>query len=220
VRVRVVGLNSSEVVEAVRAGDLEAGMVSLPIDDRGLDVQPIMREEILYASTDPAHVRTPATIEELASRPLILADASYGARIPCAASSPSWPSASASPSSRRSTSRTSRPALELAARGLGDTIVSRGILLAMGRRVSKRLGWVPFDEPFYTTFAFVSRANAPLSPAVARVPRAGARGAGRAGPQAAHRPAAPADAGLTFSRAAARAVAAQAAQEGVGRPWG
>ena len=54
VRVRVVGLNSSEVVEAVRAGDLEAGMVSLPIDDRGLEVQPIMREEILYASTDPA----------------------------------------------------------------------------------------------------------------------------------------------------------------------
>ena len=53
-------------------------------------------------------------------------------------------------------------ALELAARGLGDTIVSRGILLAMGRRVSKRLGWVPFAEPFYTTFAFVSRANAPL----------------------------------------------------------
>jgi DNA-binding transcriptional LysR family regulator len=76
VRVRVVGLNSSEVVEAVRAGDLEAGMVSLPIDDRGLDVQPIMREEILYASTDPAHVRTPATIEALASVPLILADAS------------------------------------------------------------------------------------------------------------------------------------------------
>jgi hypothetical protein len=24
---------------------------------------------------------------------------------------------------------------------------------------------VPFDEPFYTTFAFVARANAPLSPA-------------------------------------------------------
>ena len=58
VRVRVVGLNSAEVAEAVRAGELEAGMVSLPIDDRGLDVQPIMREEILYASTDPARVRS------------------------------------------------------------------------------------------------------------------------------------------------------------------
>ena len=49
VRVRVVGLNSSEVVEAVRAGALEAGMVSLPIDDRGLDVQPIMRDDVLLS---------------------------------------------------------------------------------------------------------------------------------------------------------------------------
>ena len=57
VRVRVVGQNSSEVVEAVRAGELEAGMVALPIDDRGLDVQPIMRDEIVYASTDADHVR-------------------------------------------------------------------------------------------------------------------------------------------------------------------
>jgi hypothetical protein len=35
----------------------------------------------------------------------------------------------------------------------------------MGRRVSKRLGWVPFDDPFYDTFAFIARTNAPLSPA-------------------------------------------------------
>ena len=66
VRVRVVGQNSSEVVEAVRSGELEAGMIALPIDDRGLDVQPIMRDEIVYASTDPAHVRRPVTIEALA----------------------------------------------------------------------------------------------------------------------------------------------------------
>ena len=43
-------------------------------------------------------------------------------------------------------------ALELAARGLGDTIVSRGILLAMGRRVSKRLGWVPWIELLIGTY--------------------------------------------------------------------
>ena len=82
VRVRVVGLNSAEVAEAVRAGELEAGMVSLPIDDRGLDVQPIMREEILYASTDPARVRAPVAIESLADVPLILSDASYGTEDP------------------------------------------------------------------------------------------------------------------------------------------
>jgi DNA-binding transcriptional LysR family regulator len=165
VRVRVVGLNSSEVVEAVRAGDLEAGMVSLPIDDRGLDVQPIMREEILYASTDPAHVRTPATIEELASRPLILADASYGAEDPMRRQLAELAQRVGVSIQPQIDVEDIEAALELAARGLGDTIVSRGILLAMGRRVSKRLGWVPFDEPFYTTFAFISRANAPLSPA-------------------------------------------------------
>ena len=48
VRVRIVGQNSSEPVAAVRDGDLEAGLVVLPIDDRGLEVQPTMHDEILY----------------------------------------------------------------------------------------------------------------------------------------------------------------------------
>ena len=49
VRVRVVGQNSSEVADAIRSGELEAGMIALPIDDRGLSVEPIMRDEIVYA---------------------------------------------------------------------------------------------------------------------------------------------------------------------------
>jgi hypothetical protein len=165
VRVRVVGLNSSEVVEAVRAGELEAGMVSLPIDDRGLDVQPIMREEILYASTDPEHLRAPATIEALASVPLILADASYGAEDPMRRQLAELAQRVGVSIQPQIDVEDIEAALELATRGLGDTIVSRGILLAMGRRISKRLGWVPFEDPFYATFAFVARANAPLSPA-------------------------------------------------------
>ena len=47
VRVRLVGQNSSEVAAAVRDGELEAGLIALPIDDRGLDVRPIMRDEIV-----------------------------------------------------------------------------------------------------------------------------------------------------------------------------
>ena len=50
VRVRVVGQNSAEVADAVRDGHLEAGLVALPVDDRGLDVRPAMREEQLYVS--------------------------------------------------------------------------------------------------------------------------------------------------------------------------
>ena len=53
VRVRATGQNSAEVADAVREGDLEAGLIALPVDDRGLDVRPAMREEVLYVSADP-----------------------------------------------------------------------------------------------------------------------------------------------------------------------
>jgi DNA-binding transcriptional LysR family regulator len=165
VRVRVVGQNSSEVVEAVRAGELEAGMIALPIDDRGLDVQPIMRDEIVYVSADPARVRHPVTIEVLAKAPLILPDASWGTEDPTRRQLAELGQRVGVSIQPEIDVEDVEAALALAARGLGDTIVARGILLAMGRRVPKRLGWVPFDEPIYDTFAFIARTNAPLSPA-------------------------------------------------------
>src|SRR5215217_8133864 len=56
VRVRAIGQNSAEVADAVRDGRLEAGLVVLPIDDRGLDVRPAMQEELLYLSVEPGRV--------------------------------------------------------------------------------------------------------------------------------------------------------------------
>jgi DNA-binding transcriptional LysR family regulator len=165
VRVRVVGQNSSEVVEAVREGELEAGMIALPIDDRGLDVQPIMRDEIVYVSTDPARLRHPVTIEALAEAPLILPDASWGSEDPTRRQLAELAQRVGVSIQPEIDVEDVEAALELAARGLGDTIIARGILLAMGRRVPKRIGWVPFDEPIYDTFAFIARTNAPLSPA-------------------------------------------------------
>src|SRR4051794_26226268 len=179
VRVRLVGQNSSEVVDGVRGGELEAGLVALPIDDRGLDVRPIMRDEIVYASSDPEHVRGPGTIERLAESPLILADASYRAEDPTRRPVPQL--AQRPGRTRRQflelaqrAGVTIEPdidvedvetAIDLAARGFGDTVVSRGILLSLGRSIPKRLGWAPFAEPVYDTFAFVNRRGARLSPA-------------------------------------------------------
>jgi LysR substrate binding domain len=161
----VVGQNSSEVVEAVRTGELEAGMIALPIDDRGLDVQPIMRDEIVYASVEPAHVRRAMTIEALAEAPLILPDASWGREDPTRRQLAELAQRVGVSIQPQIDVEDIEAALELAVRGLGDTIVARGILLALGSRVPKRLGWVPFDEPIYDTFAFIARSNAPLSPA-------------------------------------------------------
>src|ERR687898_3544051 len=70
VAVRVVGENSSQLADAVRAGRLEAGLVALPVDADGLEVGAAVAEfEVVYASADPARVREPVTVERLATGP-------------------------------------------------------------------------------------------------------------------------------------------------------
>jgi DNA-binding transcriptional LysR family regulator len=163
VRVRVLGQNSSEVADAVRAGLLEGGLITLPVDDRGLDVRPSIREEILYVSAEPARAAAPVTIERLAAAPLILYDARWGAQ---------------DPMRRQLADRAQRAgvriepqieieyltaALDLAARGAGDTLCARTALEARG--FGRRLQRVSLDPPLYDTFAFVTRRDAHVSPA-------------------------------------------------------
>ncbi len=165
VKVRLVGLNSADVAEAVRDGELEVGMVALPIDDHGLDVRPIMRDELVYASADAAVLQAPKTIVEVAAAPLILFDASYAREDPTRRQLDALAQAAGVSMDPDIDVEDIEIAIELAARGFGDTLVSRGVISSMGRRMPKRLGWVPFAEPVYDTFAFVQRTGARLSPA-------------------------------------------------------
>jgi DNA-binding transcriptional LysR family regulator len=163
VRVRLVGLNSSEVADAVREGRVEGGLIVLPIDDQGLDIRTGVQDELLYLSADPERVREPVSIERFAEAPLILYDARFG-----------W----ADPTRRQLLERAQRAgvtiepdieveymeaALDLASRGLGDTIATRNI--ALRRRQDRKLHSASFDPPIYDTFAFITRKNAHLSPA-------------------------------------------------------
>jgi DNA-binding transcriptional LysR family regulator len=163
VRVRAVGQNSAEVADAVRDGRLEAGLVVLPVDDRGLDVRPAMREELLFVSTEPERLRHPMTAERLAETPLILFDARW---------------ANDDPTRRQLRERAQRAgvklepqieveyqtaALDLAARGVGDTVSPNSILVNRG--FGRKLAGVSFDPPIYETFAFITRRDAHLSPA-------------------------------------------------------
>jgi DNA-binding transcriptional LysR family regulator len=162
VRLRLVGLNSSEVADQVREANLEAGLVVLPIDDAGLDIRVARLEELVLVSRDASRVEAPVTIEALARLPLILYDAQYGAH---------------DPMRRQLLDRaqraeiTLRPVIEvehieaavgLARRGLGDTIVPRA---AIGRQGGRGLHFASFADPLYDTFAFIARSGAPLSPA-------------------------------------------------------
>jgi LysR family cyn operon transcriptional activator len=163
VKIRVIGQNSAEVADAVRDGTLEAGLVVLPIDDVGLDTRVMTHEAQLYLSPEPERVKGPVTIEQIAQAPLILADARWR---------------QVDPIRRLLRERAQQAgvivepyieveymtaALDLAARGLGDTIGSASILKARG--YARRLHAAELDPPMYATYAFITRRNAHLSPA-------------------------------------------------------
>jgi DNA-binding transcriptional LysR family regulator len=163
VRLRLVGQNSSRVADAVREGRLEAALVVLPVDDDGLELRPVHREELVVVSRDPDRIAGPMTIARLAELSLVLYDAEYG---------------SDDPTRRQLVERaqpagvTLRPvvevedmeaAIQLVARGVGDTVVARAVL---GRlRGTRSLHAAAFDDPMWETFALIARRDAPVSPA-------------------------------------------------------
>ena len=77
-RLNLPGQNSADVATAVRAGELEAGLVVLPVDDRVLDVRRLFRDEVVVVSVGPGRTRRRLPIAKLADAPLILYDASHG----------------------------------------------------------------------------------------------------------------------------------------------
>lgn len=164
VSVRLVGLNSSTIADRVRRGDLEAGIVLLPIDDDRLDVRPIVRDEVLYVSADPARTRKAATIARLAATPLIFYDAE---------------SADADPIRRQLAERAQalgvrlQPrvevelkdiALRLVAAGVGDTYLPSAYTHAP--YFPEGLSTAPFSPALYDTFAIITRPGTRLSPGV------------------------------------------------------
>jgi DNA-binding transcriptional LysR family regulator len=162
--VRLIGRNSSSIVHRVRSGELEAGLVLLPIDDEKLDVRPIVRDEVLYVSAYPERTRQPAAIEQLAATPLVFYDAE---------------SADNDPIRRQLAERAQalgvrlRPrvevelidiALRLVADGLGDTYLPSAYTHAPYYPTG--LTTAPFKPALYDTFALVMRSGARLSPGV------------------------------------------------------
>lgn len=66
------------VADEVRDGNLEAGLVQLPIDDRELEVTPsVFRDQAVYVSRNPEHTAHPIDVATLAERPLILSEARW-----------------------------------------------------------------------------------------------------------------------------------------------
>jgi LysR family cyn operon transcriptional activator len=164
VTVRVVGENSVQLVEAVRTGRLEAGLVALPIDDEGLEVgAAIAVFEVVYATTDASRLVGAMTIERLADAVLVLPEARWGDEDPTRRQLAERAQRAGVAIRPRIEVQHANAALQLAALGVGDTLVTRALLDALGYRDD--LAAVSLDPPLHETFAFIQRRNARLSPA-------------------------------------------------------
>lgn len=173
VRVRLIGLNSVDVATAVSEGSLEAGLVVLPIDADGLRVAPWARDEVLYASSDPASTTAPVGIAQLARGRLVLYDAHAGWRDPTRRQLADRANLAGVKLEPWIEVEQVETALNLVSRGVGDTIVSRAVLASHGRPDDVHA--VAIDPPLYDTIAFIRREAVPLSSATrefARLARA------------------------------------------------
>lgn len=161
IRLRLPGENSAEVAAAVQSGELEAGLVVLPVDDRGLEIRTLFRDDVLFISRDPRRVRQPMTIERLVEAPLVLYDARYGFDDPTRRQLAMRAQEAGLTLSPRFDVEHFETAMQLASRGLGDTIAARSLTLVDW--FPSVLGAVPFARPLYDTFSLVTRRGATLS---------------------------------------------------------
>lgn len=169
VRVRLVGQNSAETANDVATGVLEAGLVTLPIDDAGMEVLPIARDEVVFVTADAARANHPVSLALFCSNPLVLYDAHY---------------ATTDPARRQLNERAQligqriepvieveylSTALALVAGGFGDSIVCRGATTSS--MMPEDLHLASFEEPMFDTLAFVKRRGQVLSPATRELVR-------------------------------------------------
>lgn len=170
VRVRLVGLNSTDVATAVRDGELEAGLVALPVDDQGLEVGPVQWvSEAVYLSTDAGRTAVPPTAADLADRDLVLPEVRWGDMDPTRRQLVARAQNAAVRLEAVVEVESPAAALALAARDVGDTIISLPIAHQLG--YTDRLHWVSLDPPLHETFAFITRQGARVSPAAAELMR-------------------------------------------------
>jgi len=166
VRVHIAGLNSSEVADAVRSGEMEAGLVQLPVDARELNVTPtVFIDENVFLSAKPFEPGSTVGVEEIARRPLILSESSWDMADPLRVT--------LLERAQRAGVRLEpvieveflTHAVELAQRGLGDTVGSYHV--ARSYIEAGQLHWAPLEPPIELHFAFITRKGGSVSPATA-----------------------------------------------------
>lgn len=165
IRVQLVGQNSVEVLEQLRRGRLEAAVIALPFSDDRMTVRPLMRDELVYVSIHHDRLREPVTPASLATAQLVLPDVSWRDEDSSRRQLSGMLQAAGHSLRPRVEVEDTETALEIAARGLADTVTWRGVLHGMAGRLPAGLGWTSLRPALHETFAVVHRPAVELSAA-------------------------------------------------------
>ena len=165
VRVELIGQNSAAVLDDLRRGRMEAAMIAAPQTAEGLEIRPVARDELVYASVDPDRVRRPVTAEQLAAAELVLSETTWRA-------TDSYRlllrrmvhDAGYNPRTRVEV-EDMESAVEIMGLGLADTVLPRGAADELLPRLAPGAGITSLRPRLWDTFAIVHRTGARLSPA-------------------------------------------------------
>jgi DNA-binding transcriptional LysR family regulator len=163
VTVRVIGQHSSEVIEQVRSGDLEVGLVSLPVTESTLEVEPILSDEVLFMSRPGPDTEQPMTIERLAALKMIWWPSVSGWKDSIRRQLKAWADEAQVHLETAVEVEHIESALKLVAQGLASSYVLRTVYESTSFPAD--VGVVSFSRPIYDTYAFVWRKDHSLSPA-------------------------------------------------------
>ena len=166
VRVELVGQNSSDVLEDLRRGRLEAAMIAVPqISSEGMEVMPVARDELVYVSAHPDRLESPVTAARLSRAELVMPETTWRAvdstRIVLRRM---LHEAGRNPQTRIEVEDV-ETAVELVGLGLADTVIPKGAATQLLPRLAPDAGYVSLRPRQYDSLAIVHRTGASLSPA-------------------------------------------------------
>ncbi len=166
VRVRMIGLNSHVVAASVASGEIECGLVVLPVDCENLDIRKLAQDEVRFLSSTRAADAGPVSIQELAAAKLVLYDAHAGWKDPTRRQLRDRATLAGLSIEAEMEVEHAETAYSLVAAGAGNSYMARGIHESVRRDDGVRS--FPFAEPLYDTIALVQRKHGYLSPATRR----------------------------------------------------
>jgi DNA-binding transcriptional LysR family regulator len=164
VRVELVGQNSSDVLEDIRRGRIEAALIALPqVSSEGIEVTPVARDELVYVSADPERVQHPVSAARIGQAQLVMAETTWRDVDSTRVVLRQMLHAAGQNPRTRIEVEDIETAIELVGLGLADSVVPRAAAVKLLPQLAPKAGMASLRPRQYDVIGIVHRAGANLS---------------------------------------------------------